>query len=147
MLTGAEATLEVEWKKDMKIWNQREAIVKQHIAATISDSGFMKICGKTTAREIWKALAEDSEKRSRMVSVNLRCRLQSECCVEKGDVRAHFATLSTMRENLAAMGHPPSEDDFYSIILGSLPPSYDPHISAICVTSSVLLAKLYPPKN
>src|SRR3984885_13152580 len=43
-----------------------------------------------------------------------------------------------MREDLASMGHPPTEQDFYAIILGSLPPSYDPYISAVNATSSVL---------
>jgi hypothetical protein len=43
-----------------------------------------------------------------------------------------------MREDLSAMGHPPSEDDFYAIILGSLPPSFEPYISAVNATSSVI---------
>ena len=43
-----------------------------------------------------------------------------------------------MREDLAAMGQPLSENDFYAIILGSLPASYDPYISAVNATSSVL---------
>src|ERR1700733_2119976 len=43
-----------------------------------------------------------------------------------------------MREDLASMGHPPTEQDFYAIILGSLPPSYNPYISAVNATSSVL---------
>jgi hypothetical protein len=71
-----------------------------------------------------------------MVSVDLRRRLQDQKCLEKGDVVAHFTTLRMMREDLAAMGHPPS-DDFYAIILGSLPLSYDPYISAVSATSSV----------
>src|SRR5271155_5971429 len=73
-----------------------------------------------------------------MVSVDLRRRLQDQKCLEKGDVVAHFATLRPMREDRAAMGHPPSEDDFYAIIMGSLPPSFDPYISAVSATSSVL---------
>ena len=36
------------------------------------------------------------------------------------------------------MGQPLSENNFYPIILGSLPSSYDPYISAINATSSVL---------
>src|SRR5277367_6443700 len=36
------------------------------------------------------------------------------------------------------MGHCPSDADFYAIILGSLPPSYDPYISAVSSTSSVI---------
>ena len=36
-----------------------------------------------------------------------------------------------MREDLATTGQPPSEDDFYYIILGSLVFSYNHYISAI----------------
>src|ERR1700678_874201 len=78
------------------------------------------------------------QKKSRMISVDLRRRLQQEKCVEKGDVRAHFSNLRTMREDLASMGHPPSNDDMYAIASGSLPPSYDSYISAVSTTSSVL---------
>src|ERR1700712_3217111 len=73
-----------------------------------------------------------------MVSVDLRRRLQEERCGEKGDIRTHFSKLRTMREDLAAMGHPPIDEDMYAIILGSLPASYDPYISAVNATLSVL---------
>ena len=43
-----------------------------------------------------------------------------------------------MREELARMGHPPGDDEFYTIILGSLPYSFEPFISALNATSSVL---------
>ncbi|KJA26562.1 hypothetical protein HYPSUDRAFT_125296, partial [Hypholoma sublateritium FD-334 SS-4] len=65
-------------------------------------------------------------------------RLQDERCSEKGDVRAHFAKLRTMREDLAAMGHPPTDDDLYTIVISSLPPSYNSYISSVYATSSVL---------
>ena len=144
VLTAAQTALVTTWKQELKVWNQGEAIVKQQIAATISDSLFMKIRGKGTAHEIWKALAKDFEKRSRMVSVDLRRRLQQERCVEKGDVRAHFSKLCMMREDLAAMGQSLSDDDYYSIILASLPTSYDPHLSAITATSTVVDKTLSP---
>ncbi|KAF8151570.1 hypothetical protein B0H34DRAFT_665004, partial [Crassisporium funariophilum] len=70
-LTNDEQLLEDAWKKETKVWNQGEAIVKQQIAATILDSLFMEICGMGTARAIWEALVEVFEKRSRMVSVDL----------------------------------------------------------------------------
>lgn len=127
-----------EWTKELKLWKQGEAIVKQQIAATIPDSLFMKIRGKTTALEIWNALSREFQNKSKMVSVDLRRRLQQERCQEKGDVRSHFAKLRTMREDLAAMGSPPGEDEFYAIILSSLPSSYKPYISALNATSSVL---------
>jgi hypothetical protein len=43
-----------------------------------------------------------------------------------------------MQEDLATMGHPPDDDEFYAIILGSLPSSFEPFISALNATSSVL---------
>ncbi|KAH7903099.1 hypothetical protein BJ138DRAFT_977420, partial [Hygrophoropsis aurantiaca] len=45
--------------------------------------------------------------------------------------------MRAMREDLAAMGQPPTDDDFTAIILGSLPSSYDPHISAITASAKV----------
>ena len=137
-LTKDEEKLVEEWTKELKIWKQGEVIVKQQIAATIPDSLFMKIRGKTTALEIWNTLAKEFQNKSKMVSVDLRRRLQLERCHDKGDVQSHFAKLRAMREDLAAMGSPPSEDEFYAIILGSLPSSYDPYISALNATSSVL---------
>jgi len=132
------------WKEKLRVWKLGQAIVKQQIAATIPDSLFMKIRGKGTAYEIWEALTNDFQNKSRMVSVDLRRRLQQQRCDEKGDVRAHFATLRTMHEDLAAMGHAPTEDDFYAIIIGSLPSSYDPFVSALNATSSVLGTFLSP---
>ena len=137
-LSDKEKELDKEWKKEMKEWKQSEAVAKQHIASSIPDSLFMKIRTKKTAYEIWKELENHFQNRSRMVSVDLRRRIQELRCAEKGDMLNHFATLRTMREDLAAMGQPLSENDFYAIILGSLPASYDPYISAVNATSSVL---------
>ncbi|RDB21868.1 Retrovirus-related Pol polyprotein from transposon TNT 1-94 [Hypsizygus marmoreus] len=144
VLTKVQKALDEEYKTKLKTWRQGEAIVKQQIAGTIPDSLFMKIRGLPKAQGIWEALSNDFQKKSRMVSVDLRRRLQDERCPEKGDVRAHFAKLRTMREDLAAMGHPPSDEDFYAIILGSLPPSFDAYISAVNATSSVLGTTLSP---
>ena len=137
-LSAAEKELEKEWKKELKEWKQNEAVAKQQIASSIPDSLFMKIRTKGSAYEIWKELENHFQNRSRMVSVDLRRRIQDLRCAEKGDMLSHFATLRTMREDLASMGQPLSENDFYAIILGSLPASYDPYVSAVNATSSVL---------
>ena len=110
-----ERGLEV-WKKELRAWKLGEAVVKQQIAATIPDSLFMKIQTKGMAREIWEAL-KDFQSKSRMVSVDLRRRLHQQHCPKKSDIRLHFDTLRLMREDLASMRHPPSEDDFYVILI------------------------------
>jgi len=137
-LSESERELDKEWKRELREWKQSKAIAKQQIASSIPDSLFMKIRTKTTAYSIWKELENHFQNRSRMVSVDLRRRIQELRCAEKGDMLTHFATLRTMREDLAAMGQPLSENDFYAIILGSLPASYDPYVSAVNATSSVL---------
>ncbi|KAJ6588174.1 hypothetical protein B0H19DRAFT_922003, partial [Mycena capillaripes] len=71
VLTAAQQALDTEWKKEMKVWQQGEAIVKQQIAGTIPDSLFMKIRSKTTASEIWTELSNEFQKKSCMVSVDL----------------------------------------------------------------------------
>ena len=43
-----------------------------------------------------------------------------------------------MSEDLAAMGHPLSDDEYYAIILGSLPPIYEPFISALNATATMM---------
>jgi hypothetical protein len=82
--TQEEERLIKEWKVEQKDWRQGEAIVKQQIAAMIPNSLFMKIRDKGTA------LQNDFQKKSRMIAVDLRRRLQQECCTEKGDLRTHF---------------------------------------------------------
>ena len=79
-LSEDEKVLDKEWKKEMKEWKQSEAVAKQQIASSIPDSLFMKIRTKGTAYEIWKELENHFQNRSRMVSVDLRRRIQEQRC-------------------------------------------------------------------
>src|SRR5271156_1175207 len=49
-----------------------------------------------------------------------------------------------MREDLASMGGSISDEDFTSIILGSIPLSYDTYIAATTATSTLLNQTLSP---
>ncbi|KJA27258.1 hypothetical protein HYPSUDRAFT_131081, partial [Hypholoma sublateritium FD-334 SS-4] len=122
--TKQKASVE-EYRKELKMWRQEEAIIKQQLASTISDTLFLKIWLLPTVHEIWSALEDTYQVKSCMVSIDLRRRLQEERCPERGDLRAHFAKLCLMREELTSMGHPPDDMEFYAIVMGSLPPSYD----------------------
>ena len=103
-LTMEQKKLKTEWKKDVKDWKQGEAVTKQQIASSILDSLFMKVRAKGSAYDIWTELGKHFKKRSRMVSIDLRQRLQELRCAEKGNIIEHFAVLRTMREDLASMG-------------------------------------------
>lgn len=136
--TAAETALLTAYNTSLTEWMKGEATMKQLIASTIPDSLFMKVRNKPTALEIWTTLANEFQNKSRMVSVDLHRRLQDKKAGNKDDLRAHFNELRTMRENLASMGHPPTEQEFYSIVLGSLPDAYDTYVSAVLATSSIL---------
>ena len=143
-LTSAEVSATERYAKDISQYLQEQAIVFQQIASTIPDSLYLKIKGKPTVKEAWDALKADFEKRSRMITVELRKRLHDIRCTENGNIRTHFDNIRTMREELASLGTILSEPDFSAIVLGSLPKSYDQFLSAVTATASVLKQELNP---
>ena len=133
-----------EYNLALSKWKSDEAIIKQAIATVILDSLFIEVRKKETAYLMWEAVKSQREKKSRMVTVDMRQRLQAEKCTEHGDVRAHLTKLLTMREDLASMGGSISDEDFTSIVLRSIPLSYDTYIAAITATSTLLDQTLSP---
>src|SRR5271168_1895617 len=119
-------------------WEMEENIMKQALASVIPDSLFIEVRKMETALSMWDAVRNQREKKSRMVTIDMRRKLQSEKCTEQGDVRAHLVKLKIMREDLASMGGSISDEDFTSTILGSIPQLYDTYIAAITATSSIL---------
>ena len=136
--TPAETAALAAYDTALTEWAKGEAVIKQMIASTIPDSLFMKIRSETTALAVWITLADEFQGKSHMVVVDLRNRLQDTRATDKEDLRLHFAKLRLIRENLASMGQPPTDSDFYTAVLGSLPSLYENYISAVIATSSVL---------
>ena len=64
---------------------------------------------------MWEAVKEQREKKSRMVTVDMQCKLQAEKCPESGDIRAHLHKLQAMQEDLTSMGGSISDEDFTSL--------------------------------
>jgi transposase InsO family protein len=124
-------------QKEWKEWTQGEAVMKQAIAGSIPDSLFIQVGKQTTAKGMWDAVKSDREKRSRMVQIEMRRKIQDERCDEGADVRTHVMNLQTMREEYASMGGTLDDSDFAAMLLGSLPASYDVYLSAISGSASV----------
>ena len=83
-------------------------------------------------------LVDEFEKKSKMMMVDLRRKLQDERCVNDGDVRDYITRVIAIREDLIAMGADPGDDIFIAIIMTALPRSYDPYLAAITATASLL---------
>ncbi len=142
--TTAEQTLTREYLQRRRIWKSEQAIIKQGIASVISDSLFLKVKGEATAKAMWEKVKTEYEKKSRMVTVDLRRKLQDERCVEGGDVKAHLTKLQSLREDLTAMGADPGDDNFVTIVLGSLPSSFETYLSVLTGASTLLGKTLNP---
>src|SRR6267378_7314634 len=103
----------------------------QMIAATVPDHIFNCIKSKPNTMELWEALKAIYQTKTKMSVVDLGQKLQNIRCDEDGNIHAHFNLLSDMREQLASMGKTTDDDEFASILLASLPPSYKTSQSTI----------------
>ncbi len=133
-----------EYAKKRRIWKSEQAVIKQGIASVISDSLFLKVKGEATAKAMWEKVKSEYEKKSKMVTVDLRRKLQDERCAEGGDVKTHLTKLQSIREDLIAMGADPGDDNFVAIVLGSLPTSFETYLSALTGASTLLGKALDP---
>ncbi|KAF8834243.1 hypothetical protein BDN67DRAFT_915333, partial [Paxillus ammoniavirescens] len=139
----ADKLLEVEgYRKALKEWRIGEAVVKQQIAGTIPATLFLQVKSLATANGIFTYLAKLFEQWSRIVSVEILRKMQALRCNKKGNVWEHFDKLCTLHEQLASMGQAPTDESFTMIIIGSLPTSYDPQISAITALAKISSAML-----
>ena len=125
-------------------WAHGEATVKQAIAASVPDSIFNRIKGSTRAKDVWDALRALFEGRTQMIVVDLRRQIQSLKCGEDDNVRTHFDNIANLREQLAAMGKTIPDDEYSSILLGSIPSTFEATISAMSTTVALTNVALTP---
>ena len=125
-------------------WALGKATVKQAIAASVPDSIFNRVKTKTRAKDVWDALKDLFEGRSQMVVVDLHRKLQALKCGEDEDVCAHFDKIADIREQLAAMGTTIPDNEYGSILLGSVPTTYEAITSAMSTTAKLTRTALTP---
>src|ERR1700677_1294431 len=118
-------------------WAHGEATVKQAIAASVPDSIFNRIKGSTRAKDVWDALRALFEGRTQMIVVDLRRQIQSLKCGEDDNVRTHFDNIANLREQLAAMGKTIPDDEYTSIVLGSIPSTFEAVITSMSTTAAL----------
>ena len=117
-------------KPDMR-WEDDDEAVKHLIMNTVPDDIFNRIKSGSNAKSWWDSLKAICEGRSRSLLIDLGRKLQNTHCGEDDDVRAHFAKLANIREQLASMGETVADQQYANILLASLPSSYDMRVCAI----------------
>jgi hypothetical protein len=79
--------------------------------------------------EVWATMKAIHQ--SKTITTKLQKILQNIKLEEVGDACTHFTGLLDLQEQLASMGKSWDDDEFTSILLDSLPPSYEMVINAI----------------
>jgi gag-polypeptide of LTR copia-type len=128
---------EVAGLKPAQRWAKDQAKASWLMDATIPDTVFHKIKATVNVKEVWDQLKMEFEGKSRSTMVDLGRKFQTTRCGEDEDVRAHFAKLAYLREQLIALGRAVGDDEYAAVLMGSLPPSYDSPIDSLTSSCDV----------
>ena len=82
-------------------------------------------------KDVWAKLKELFEGKSRSVLVDLGRKFQNTRCGENDDVRVHLEKIANLRERLASLGRTIGDAEYTSVLIGSLPTSYDSAINSL----------------
>jgi len=118
-------------------WHLDQAAVKQLISSSVPDTVFNAIKTGATAKDVWDTLKKLYEGRTTLILVDLRRQLQTTHCAEEDNVHEHFDRLADLHQQLAAMGKTVPDDEYASILMGSLPSLYQATLSAISIATEI----------
>lgn len=103
-------------------------MVKQQVFSTITDRLLLRVQKLESASEVWAEICQIHEDKTELVQID-------------------FAEMLRLRESLAGMGAGILDPDFHAMILGSLPESYRPLLSAINAAAKITKTPLSPEKR
>ena len=132
----------IEEKWDM--YNQQEASTKAQILTTILESLAIEIQALDTGKKLWDALCENQENTALTAVVDLWRRLYVLKCLDDSNVKVNIQSQNTMYQQLKGMGEEFSDGNFTTLILVSLPKSYQLLINMISLQNCANTKPLTP---
>ena len=105
-------------------WALDEDLAIDLISNTIPDQVFNRVKSHTTVMEMWNAIKQIHQDRSKIATIDLGLKMQGTKLTDEGDAIAHIRKLLDLREQLAALGKNLDDNEFASTLMGSLPSSY-----------------------
>ena len=105
-------------------WALDEDLAIDLISNTIPDQVFNHVKSHTTVMEMWNAIKQIHQDRSKIVTIDLGLKMQGTKLTDEGDAIAHIRKLLDLREQLAALRKNLDDNKFASTLMGSLPSSY-----------------------
>ena len=132
-LNGGTATSDEikENLKEIQEYHYRNSLVKQQIFSTITDEMYLRVQEFDSTSRIWMELCAIHQDKTKLTQTDLWQHMHETRCQEEGDVKEHFGVLHRLKQSLAGMGVRVEDEDYTTILVGSLPESYRPTLSAI----------------
>jgi transposase InsO family protein len=129
--TAVALAEEETFERETARWTAGEATIRKGLAEALPPALYLTVRKELTVREVWTRVVQHHQDKAQLIVVELRTRLQNEKCPDKGSMRDHLSKLRQMREDLALMGETVTDENFRTIILASLPLSYDNFLTSI----------------
>lgn len=130
-------------------WTSNDEKAHSTIALNVCDNQIQHIRNCKSAKEAWTALKEFHEKDTPGNRVFILRTIMRQRLEEGGDLEVHVNKMNELFQRLLALGDEIKPDFFMSAtLMGSLPDSYDPLITALearsedDLTSSLVCSKL-----
>ena len=123
-------------------WSKKDHQALSAIRLRVADGPLVYITNASTSKEAWDILANTYQPKGAIAIVLLRRKLMRAQCQEGGDIEEHIRKLTGLRQQLASLNSPLTEEEYCITILTSLPDSWNTFIQGVDTTSLDNSAKL-----
>ena len=109
----------------MVLWKSKDLVARTLITTAIKDEQIIHVSDCSTAAEMWNALHVTHEPRGQQSILSLQRSLYGTQAKEGVSIAAHLNEMKATRDRLSLLGYRIDDNDFKSIIVASLPPSWE----------------------
>ena len=99
-------------EETIESYDQMHAAVREVIYRTIDKITFLQVKNKMDAASMWRKVASIHADKGTLYETNLLMQLQNTRYIEKESMREHIAKMTELRERLAEMNAPISDESF-----------------------------------
>ena len=120
------------------IWDAADKQVKSLIGLSLCKSQQHLVRGKETSAQMWSTIISHYEKNSRQNKLYLRRKLASVRYQDEDDMKKHSEKLRDVISEMEAVGIEMTDEEISTVLLESLPPSYNSLLTAFDITGASL---------
>ena len=102
------------------LYDQMQAAVREIIYRTVDKTTYLQIKNEADAASVWKEVSSIHADKGSLYEANLLVQLQNARYTEKESMREHIGKMTEIRERLAEMNAPISDESFVSYLRTSL---------------------------